>query len=152
MDKYRIVEATRERMTEVARMFRQSFRSTYPEFPSLHTAEEDATYFADVVFLKSLVYVAEEIETAKILGFIAFDSSRIDHLYLLPEAQRQGLGSQLLALAKRDSDKLQLWTFQQNHVARAFYEKHVFREIKLTDGAENEEKQPDVLMEWSRLR
>ena len=41
-------------------------------------------------------------------------------------------------------DSLQLWTFQVNDRARAFYARHGFREVELTDGATNEEHEPDV--------
>ena len=43
---------------------------------------------------------------------------------------------------------LQLWTFQRNAVARHFYERHGFRAAELTDGARNEEVEPDVRYVW----
>ena len=43
---------------------------------------------------------------------------------------------------------LQLWTFQRNLRARAFYEKLAFAPVRFTDGASNEEREPDVLYAW----
>jgi hypothetical protein len=58
------------------------------------------------------------------------------------------LGTRLLALAKRASTNVHLWTFQCNFIACALYEKQGFRRERETDGAGNEEKQPDALYVW----
>jgi hypothetical protein len=42
-------------------------------------------------------------------------------------------------------DRLQFWTFQRNVQARRFYEARGFALIQQTDGAQNEEKEPDAL-------
>ena len=73
-----------------------------------------------------------------------------EHLYVLPDFQRQGIGGRLLALAKeRSPDGLTLWVFQQNTQARTFYASHGFVPERFTDGAENEEREPDVMLRWS---
>jgi hypothetical protein len=51
-------------------------------------------------------------------------------------------------MSKRD--RLKLFAFQRNVNARAFYEKHGFTAVTFSDGAETEEKEPDVLYEWHR--
>ena len=56
----------------------------------------------------------------------------------------------LLEQAKAGADELSLWTFQQNLRARLFYERHGFSVVTETDGADNEEKLPDVLYRWRR--
>ena len=45
---------------------------------------------------------------------------------------------------------LHLWTFQRNAQARRFYEARSFALVKETDGAGNEEKEPDALYLWTR--
>ena len=45
---------------------------------------------------------------------------------------------------------LRLWVFQENVGARRFYERRGFRLVRETDGAGNEEKEPDALLEWRR--
>lgn len=73
----------------------------------------------------------------------------LHHLYIHPDFHRQGLGTALLEWAKnRRPGGLQLWCFQENAKARAFYEHHGFVNVEETDGAENMEKTPDVRYEW----
>ncbi len=74
----------------------------------------------------------------------------IDQLYVLPTAQRRGVGKDLLQVAQNAFGRLQLWTFQRNAPARRFYEARGFALIQQTDGARNEEKEPDVLYLWTR--
>jgi GNAT superfamily N-acetyltransferase len=88
-----------------------------------------------------------------ILGFLAISKPAtygwIDHIYLDPEKVGTGLGSILVTKAKQLlGPPIRLYTFQQNIDARRFYRHHGFREIELSDGAANEEKTPDVLLEW----
>jgi hypothetical protein len=62
-----------------------------------------------------------------------------------PTASAQGVGTQLVEAAKASGvDALELWCFQANTCARRFYEARGFRAIRFTDGADNEERTPDV--------
>lgn len=138
--------AERSDMIEVAAVFRKARLEALPYLPDLHTPEEDRQFFSNVVFNHQRIHIAERDEV--IIGFIAFNDDCIDHLYLLPEARGKGIGSQLLEIAKFRSERLQLWTFQRNENAKRFYAKNGFKIIRETDGADNEEKEPDVLLEW----
>jgi ribosomal protein S18 acetylase RimI-like enzyme len=42
---------------------------------------------------------------------------------------------------------VRLYTFQANHHARTFYERHGFQAVAFSEGLDNEEKCPDVLYE-----
>ncbi len=53
-----------------------------------------------------------------------------------------------MAKAMADGTPRELWTFQQNLRARAFYEARGFVLVQLTDGSDNEEKTPDALYAW----
>jgi GNAT superfamily N-acetyltransferase len=143
-----IVQASALDVPEIAKVFKTSFVTMLPYLPILHTAEEDLVYFSEEVFPKNQVFVARA--DSKVVGFIAFDSAWVNHLYLLPAQTGQGIGLRLLNMAKNESEKLQLWVFQKNEIARKFYSRNGFEIVKLTDGADNEEKEPDVLMEWKR--
>jgi GNAT superfamily N-acetyltransferase len=81
---------------------------------------------------------------------IAFRKDWIDQLYVLPDAQRRGTGTELLQVAKTSFDCLQLWTFQRNVRARRFYESRGFALVQETDGTRNEEKEPDARYLWTR--
>ncbi len=73
----------------------------------------------------------------------------IDLLYLLPNAVGHGIGSALVEQAKAElGSPIRLYTFQENHGARRFYERHGFSAIAERDGSSNQEGCPDVLYEW----
>jgi GNAT superfamily N-acetyltransferase len=75
-----------------------------------------------------------------------------DDLYVRPGWQRRGVGLCLFNKAKALSPRrLELWAFQRNTNARAFYESQGFRAVQCTDGR-NEEHEPDVKYEWGPAR
>jgi putative acetyltransferase len=131
----------------VARLHRHVRRESLPFLPDLHTPDEDLQFFRDAVFAQCEVWVAGG---GAIDGFIAFRAGWVDHLYVRPDCQRRGIGSALLAQATQTYPLLWLWTFQRNEAAIRFYRAHGFREIERTDGARNEEREPDILFEWMR--
>jgi GNAT superfamily N-acetyltransferase len=104
-------------------------------------------------FYRECVSRACEIRAAfggeAMTGIIAFRSDWIDQLYVLPEAQGQGVGTALLKVAQGTFGRLQLWTFQRNIRARRFYEARGFVLVRETDGARNEEREPDALYFWT---
>ena len=134
-------------MEAVARLFRDVRLACLPYLPNLHTPEEDAWFFRNRVFAECKVLLAEA-ET--IDGFVAFRAGWIDHLYVRPHCQHRGIGTALFARAMQEGSPLRLWVFQRNTAAIAFYRARGFREIERTDGSGNEEREPDMLMEWLR--
>lgn len=139
--------ATRDDMPEIARLAGTSRKDAMPWLADPHTAEEGLVFFRDMVFPSQTVIVAGA--TAEMAGFSAFDSSWVNHLYLHPDFQGRGIGKVLLDRAKDATSHLQLWTFQRNARARHFYAREGFVEVRMTDG-DNEEREPDVLLEWCR--
>jgi putative acetyltransferase len=130
----------------VARLHRHVTRVSLPYLPELHTPEEDLWFFSERLFQENEVWVAEA--EGEIVGYIAFKPGCISHLYIHPDHQGRGLGPELLARALEDGTARELWTFQQNARARRFYETRGFSLVRLTDGADNEEKTPDALYRW----
>jgi GNAT superfamily N-acetyltransferase len=93
------------------------------------------------------IWVDEEDGT--VTGFAGLKGDVLTHLYVDPEHQGRGIGAALLDHAKMQRPaRLELWVFQKNDGARRFYERHGFRIVRLTDGADNMEKEPDALYEW----
>ncbi|MEO5665756.1 MAG: GNAT family N-acetyltransferase [Nocardioides sp.] len=93
------------------------------------------------------VWVAES--AGSIVGFANLTPTWLDGLYVDPGAQRGGIGSTLLDLAKSvRPDGFGLWVFEVNAPARAFYRRHGLVELERTDGAANEEHAPDIKMVW----
>jgi GNAT superfamily N-acetyltransferase len=136
-------------MDVAARVHRTAFDATLPWLASLHTPEQDRWFFRESVFKACEVWGA--FDDTAMVGIIAFKPDWIDQLYILPSAQNRGLGTELLRVAKMSSiGHLHLWTFQRNLRARRFYERQGFALVRETDGARNEEKEPDALYLWMR--
>lgn len=135
-------------MPSAAIVHRKSFDARLPSLAGLHTPKEDRNYWSRHLFETHEIWCAERDE--KLLGVIAFRKDWIEQLYILPEAQGQGIGSGLLDVAKAAYADLRLWTFRRNTDARRFYEARGFVAVEETDGAGNEEKEPDVLYRWIR--
>ena len=137
--------ATPADVPAIAALFRRVRVANLPYLPDLHTPEEDRAYFGDLIG-RDTVWLAEN--GGAILGFIGYRAGWVDHLYVDLGRQGQGLGTALLEKAMAKEPELQLWVFQKNVAARRFYERRGFRLAKETDGAANEEREPDVLLAW----
>jgi ribosomal protein S18 acetylase RimI-like enzyme len=111
-----------------------------------YTLEDDRHYFRDVVLVKHEVWVVDH--DGRPVAFMAIAGDFIDQLFVAPEHQRCGLGSELLEHARTlSSTGLRLFTFQSNVGARAFYEKHGFVIARL-GVSPPPECEPDVEYHW----
>jgi GNAT superfamily N-acetyltransferase len=135
-------------MDTAARLLRSSFDQALPWLAGLHTPEEDHWFFRERVFRTSEVWGS--FDSAVMVGMIAFREDWIDQLYVLPKDQGRGVGTELLQVARSSFGRLHLWTFQRNVQARRFYEARDFALIRETEGAGNEEREPDALYLWAR--
>lgn len=137
-------------MDQAAAVHRAAFDDALPTLTGLHTPEEDRWFFRERMFTTCELWGS--FDDQQLVGIIAFREGWIDQLYVLPSAQRRGIGTALLQIAKERFPSLSLWTFQRNTNARRFYEGHGFVRVEETDGSGNEEKEPDVLYAWSAER
>jgi GNAT superfamily N-acetyltransferase len=135
-------------MDEAARLHRAAFDQALPWLAGLHTPKEDRWFFRERVFASCEVWGA--FDGGLMTGMLAFRNGWIDQLYVLPDAQGRGIGTGLLKVAQNALDRLQLWTFLRNQRARRFYEARGFAMVRETDGAGNEEREPDALYLWTR--
>jgi putative acetyltransferase len=130
----------------IAGLFRVTRKTSLPFLPQLHTRQEDVEFFRKVIFPGFDLTVAEQ--DGLIAGYSAVSPGWLEQLYVLPQFQGSGIGAHLLARAKTGQASFQLWAFQRNLNARRFYEKRGLRLVRLTNGADNEEREPDALYEW----
>jgi ribosomal protein S18 acetylase RimI-like enzyme len=115
--------------------------------PRIHTRAQDISHAGTIVD-RGWVTVAET--DGKITGFLARDAQDIHALYVDTQTRNLGIGTQLLTNAMAQVDQLELWTFQHNTRAQAFYERHGFAAVERTDGADNDEGLPDIRYLWQR--
>jgi GNAT superfamily N-acetyltransferase len=139
--------ATPADAVEIAEIFLAARSDAMAYLPKLDTDDEVRAWIRDVVLPGSEVLVAEV--DGRLGGFAALDGGLLGHLYVHPDVQRLGIGEALLARVKELRPYgFRLWVFQRNTGARRFYERHQLRLVELTDGAGNEEREPDALYEW----
>jgi putative acetyltransferase len=131
-----------------AAVHRAAFDERLPWLRGLHTPAEDRWFWRERMSRDCTLWGA--VAEGTLAGVIAFREGWIDQLYVLPAAQARGIGSGLLDVARSAFPCLHLWTFQRNLAARRFYEARGFVLLRQTDGAGNEEREPDALYRWSR--
>jgi GNAT superfamily N-acetyltransferase len=115
--------------------------------PLVHDAE-DVTRWIGGRISDAECWLAEASSGA-VVGLLVLDGDLLDQLYVDPDLTGNGIGGELVALAKRERPEgLRLWTFVSNEGAQRFYARHGFVEVRRTDGSDNEERAPDILYVW----
>ncbi len=133
----------------VAEVFLASRAAAMPYLPRLYDDDQTRAWITQVMLPASTTWVAESTTTGEILGFAALDGNLLAHLYLRPDARRQGFGTALLTQAQQASPTgLTLRVFTRNTEARAFYEHHGFHPVDSNNGSRNEENEPDLTYHW----
>ncbi|BBA40029.1 MULTISPECIES: GNAT family N-acetyltransferase [Burkholderia] len=133
---------------EVAEVYLRSRNTLASYAPLAHSEAAVREWIANMLVPSGNVTVA--VNDNRIVGMavhvVADGVAWLDQLYVHPEFKRQGIGSALLESVKSQTvGKLQLYTFQMNRDAAAFYERQGFVAIAYSDGSRNEEGCPDVL-------
>jgi GNAT superfamily N-acetyltransferase len=133
----------------VAEIFLTSRQAAMPWLARPHTDDETRRWHAEILVPRGTVVVAER--EGEVVGFAEPVDGWLNALYVAPPAQGAGVGSALfehsMALQPNGFD---LWVFQRNTRALDFYARYGCLEVRRTDGADNEEQEPDVLLHWSR--
>jgi len=135
----------------VTTLWRRARVRALPEFHARkgHPAEAEREYFREVILVKDDLWAAEV--NGRPAAFMAIAGDFIDHLYIDPDHQRQGIGQALIGHARRLSPSgLRLFTLQINANARVFYEKRGFVATRF-GVSPPPESEPDVEYRW-RLR
>lgn len=126
----------------------RSFAAALPGVVRPRSDDEVRDYFRHVLVPLRETWVAQAAGGG-VVGVMVLEGEELDQLYLAPEWRGHGIGDRFVALAKeRSPGGLALWTFQVNAPAHRFYERHGFTAVERTDGAGNEEREPDVRYVW----
>ena len=142
-------EATAEDAQAIADLYTEARVHAVPQMPpAMHTNAEDRAYVARRMGEPEVtMWVAERDH--ELLGFATCTPTWLDSLYVRPDLTGRGLGALLLDVVEATHPEgYELWVFVSNVGARRFYERRGLVEVERTDGSDNEEKQPDIRMEW----
>ena len=113
--------------------------------PRVHSPGDVERHYREFVFRERTVWVVGD----PVAGYLTLDAADDCITALFVGQPGHGFGHTLLDHAKAGRLHLELWTFVANTGARRFYEREGFRELRRTDG-DNEEGLPDVLLRWER--
>jgi GNAT superfamily N-acetyltransferase len=142
--------ATAEDLRAIAEVFIATRAAAIPFMPaSVHPPHEVVAFYAGIDLAAGVrePWVAED--SRGVVAFLEMTADWLDALYVHPDAQGEGIGTALLELAKTlRPNGFELWVFESNTPARAFYARHGLVERERTDGSGNEEKAPDIRMAW----
>lgn len=111
--------------------------------PLLYSRAEVHAFYRDTVFAQRDVFAVGE----PLVGFMAIDADTNQVTALYTATPGRGIGKALLDHAKEGRAFVELWTFQANAGARAFYEREGFVPMRTTEG-DNDEGLADVLLRW----
>jgi ribosomal protein S18 acetylase RimI-like enzyme len=132
----------------VAGVWHRAGLAAYPYLPTWQalTLEHARRVFHDVIVPECKIWVGTR--EGEIVAYLAMEGSVLDRLYVDPSDWRQGWGTRFVELAKQLSPSgLELYTHQENHAARALYEKHSFRPVRF-GLSPPPESAPDVEYWW----
>ncbi|MGW2413782.1 N-acetyltransferase family protein [Streptomyces tubercidicus] len=133
----------------IAAIHQASRQAAMPYLPPQRRTHDEVTrWIRETVLPQCHTVVAAR--WPELLGYAAVRGDLLEHLYLRPDARRTGIGTRLLAEARRHRpDGLSLYVFQLNAEARAFYAHHGFRVVATDDGSGNMENLPALTLHWA---
>jgi ribosomal protein S18 acetylase RimI-like enzyme len=131
---------------ELARIIGNWVRET-DWMPVLHSRDEDVGFVAGLLRTHAVRVARGGLGC---LGFLARQGGKVQALHVDKATRGLGIGRALLAEAKASVPVVDLWTFQANARAIAFYRREGFAEAERTDGQRSEERLPDIRMIWRK--
>ena len=130
----------------LVKMWRESFEQALGVMDP-HPLLEQLNYLHEVVVANNQVHIVLDPATNNVIGFLAANKNMVAQLYVHINYQGKGIGTQLIEIAKQNSDgRLRLFTFKSNIKAQRFYEHHGFKIIG--QGFEEEWQLEDLEYEW----
>lgn len=125
------VEITHQNLYQAAEIHAISWRESHidfcsAEFVAKHTTERQMGYLQKEIDKGKQLYMLID---DKPVGIVSVIGKMIENLYVLPDEQRKGYGSQLLKFAIDHCQGVPtLWVLSNNVRAYCFYKKNGFKE------------------------
>ncbi len=116
-------------LPEAARIHSFSWKESHRQFCSrdfieLHSAEHQEKYLAGEIARGKRLFM---LRHGRFVGIVSVKDSLIENLYVLPEEQRKGYGTELLLFAvEQCKGTPTLWILDHNEKAYRFYVKNGF--------------------------
>lgn len=132
----------------VAGVWHRSGQAAYTYLPTWQqfTWEHAQEVFRQVIVSHCELWVGTLDE--RVVAYLAMRNSYVDRLYVDPPEQGKGWGRRLIEFAKAlHPQGLELHTHQENHTARALYERQGFVAVKF-GVSPPPESAPDVEYHW----
>ena len=146
MDDTVVVEYLPKYGRELVQMWRDSFEQAVG-IRDPHPFEEQLRFLDHELIRSHSIVIVLEKDAGKIVGFLAATTDMISNLYVHVDYQHKGIGSQLVNIAKQNSNgRLRLFTFECNKNAQRFYEYHGFKIV--ARGFEKTWQLADIEYEW----
>ena len=140
-----VTDADAEQLAEI---FLTSRKTAMPWLAQPHTDDETRSWHINVLVPRGTVVVAER--DGNVVGFAEPSGGWLHALYIAPSAQGSGVGSALFEHSMTlQPGGFDLWVFQRNTRALDFYARYGCVKIRRTNGSDNQESEPDVLLRWS---
>ncbi len=146
-----IVPVNQSNLSEAAAVHAAAWQASHrsfcaPEFVMLHTPKRQAAYLKGKMEAGSGIYLLVADVPA---GVVSVTGSLIEDLYVLPERQNRGYGTELLRFAiAKCTDTPTLWILENNVRAKRLYERLGFsvtgRRNNITDGLD------EIEMLWTK--
>ena len=133
---------------DTAAVWHRSGLAAYPYLPTWQalTLEKAEWVFHNIIRAQCTLWVGTLND--RVVAYLAMKGSLLDRLYVDPVEWRKGWGTKFVALAKQISPTgLELYTHQENHAARALYERQGFVAVKYGISPPPESA-PDVEYHW----
>ncbi len=124
-----IIRVNESEMMQAAIIHSQSWKASHtgicsPEFIELHTPEHQRQYLENAVAKGAELYMLVDRGP---VGIVSVNGSLIENLYVLPQEQNKGYGTQLLMFAvNKCNNTPSLWILNSNQGAKRLYERNGF--------------------------